>query len=143
MSDRKRPATAMRSLGQVRGPTDGHGRNEGGGDTAASAQKTPKATASLLGRRSSRRQARRRHCRDSATPEKSSNTPWSGILKIETGAEIMGFNVLTLCSDPDSRLSALESLHFSTGLLASSVAEMLEAFILRFSLTVEHHASDH
>ncbi|TFK87420.1 hypothetical protein K466DRAFT_548786 [Polyporus arcularius HHB13444] len=48
----------------------------------------------------------------------------------------MGFILLTLCSDSDSRLSALEGFHFSTGVLASSVAEMLQAFILRFSLTM-------
>ncbi len=66
----------------------------------------------------------------------SSDEPWSGILKFETGAEIMGFILLTLCSNSDSRLSALEGFHFSTGVLASSVAEMLQAFILRFSLTM-------
>lgn len=66
----------------------------------------------------------------------SSNKPWFGILKFETGAEIMGFIVLTLCSDSDSRLSGIEGFHFSTGVLATSVAEMLKAFIMRFSLTM-------
>ena len=64
------------------------------------------------------------------------NKPWSGILKFNTGEEIMGFIVLTLCSDADFRLSLLEGFHFSTGVLASSVAEMLQAFILRYSLTM-------
>ena len=64
------------------------------------------------------------------------NKPWSGILKFSTGEEIMGFIVLTLCSDADFRLSLLEGFHFSTGVLASSVAEMLKAFILRYSLTM-------
>ncbi|RPD54100.1 hypothetical protein L226DRAFT_526951 [Lentinus tigrinus ALCF2SS1-7] len=64
------------------------------------------------------------------------NQPWSGILRFNTGAEVMSFVVLTLSSDADSRLSSLEGFHFSTGVLASCVAEMLKAFILRYSLTM-------